>query len=430
MKAGAFFPDRQQATFFAMAADDLPLHFDMDKLTEKQKRDHFEQNQLLAILQASLLAISKPADYVGLFEQFSKPPWSAYMAKHHGMMSTLGMPMVPLDNLIYAPVDTYYETLAENLPDVPLVTFLMMSRSNQMIHQDQEAIERMLKLNSKFHFAENAPAFGLPVPETIIAQQPVGDDPAVADFFERHDNQVILKMTGQPGARNVKAVNSLAEVEEFLLDYDASDPVLVQQRLPLDQYEEWTADLYIDDTDVKLDNVRRILVADGLWIGNHIRYENPLTPAQEDVLLQVGHYVKQFGFGSDVGDNMGIDFFIGPEGEVIITEINPRWTAGLFPTQALRRVDRKGQDAVAFFELVAADQYDGFLDFVSQHMPGKSDAPFSIMHLGFSPFEIDMEGTPCIYCWLIVLGDYPAFREAALQQLGEGGLRNGAKVPL
>jgi len=345
-------------------------------------------------------------------------------------MSTLGMPMVPLDNLIYAPVDTYYETLAENLPDVPLVTFLMMSRSNQMIHQDQEAIERMLKLNSKFHFAENAPAFGLPVPETIIAQQPVGDDPTVADFFERHDNQVILKMTGQPGARNVKAVNSLAEVEEFLLDYDASDPVLVQQRLPLDQYEEWTADLYIDDTDVKLDNVRRILVADGLWIGNHIRYENPLTPAQEDVLLQVGHYVKQFGFGSDVGDNMGIDFFIGPEGEVIITEINPRWTAGLFPTQALRRVDRKGQDAVAFFELVAADQYDGFLDFVSQYMPGKSDAPFSIMHLGFSPFEIDMEGTPCIYCWLIVLGDYPAFREAALQQLGEGGLRNGAKVPL
>ena len=430
MKAGAFFPDRQQATFFAMAADDLPLHFDMDKLTEKQKRDHFEQNQLLAILQASLLAISKPADYVGLFEQFSKPPWSAYMAKHHGMMSTLGMPMVPLDNLIYAPVDTYYETLAENLPDVPLVTFLMMSRSNQMIHQDQEAIERMLKLNSKFHFAENAPAFGLPVPETIIAQQPVGGDPNVADFFERHDNQVILKMTGQPGARNVKAVNSLAEVEEFLLDYDASDPVLVQQRLPLDQYEEWTADLYIDDTDVKLDNVRRILVADGLWIGNHIRYENPLTPAQEDVLLQVGHYVKQFGFGSDVGDNMGIDFFIGPEGEVIITEINPRWTAGLFPTQALRRVDRKGQDAVAFFELVAADQYDGFLDFVSQYMPGKSDAPFSIMHLGFSPFEIDMEGTPCIYCWLIVLGDYPAFREAALQKLGEGGLRNGAKVPL
>ena len=43
MKAGAFFPDRQEATFFAMAADDLPLHFDMDKLTEKQKRDHFEE---------------------------------------------------------------------------------------------------------------------------------------------------------------------------------------------------------------------------------------------------------------------------------------------------------------------------------------------------------------------------------------------------
>ena len=85
MKVGSFFPDRPLPTLYAMAADDLPLHFNMDELTEKQKADHYEQNQLLAMLQSALLSISKPADYVALFDAFSRAPWDGFLRNQHAM---------------------------------------------------------------------------------------------------------------------------------------------------------------------------------------------------------------------------------------------------------------------------------------------------------------------------------------------------------
>lgn len=431
MKVGSFFPDRPLPTLYAMAADDLPLHFDMDELTEKQKADHYEQNQLLAMLQSSLLTISKPTDWVALFDAFSRPPWNGFLRRQHEMAARAGAEMVPLDHIVYAPVETYYETIAAGpLPDVDLLTLLMMSRSNQVLHKDQGAIERMLKLNSKFHFAENAPAFGIPTPETIVAAQPLTGDPEVEAFFRRHGNRIILKMTGQPGARSVKAVESTAEADEYLKAYRPTDPVLVQQRLQLENYEEWTADLLITEDSVTLDNVRRILVTDGLWIGNFIYADPPVTESQAAELLKVGAYARKFGFGTRTGDCLGIDYFIGPDGEVLVTEINPRWTAGLFPTQALRRVNRSRRDAVPYFELVRLDQYDAFQDFCARHLPNESNGDFAVMPLGFSPYERDVDGEQRVFTWLIVIGDFPAFRRAALAVLGDGGLPNGMLVPL
>ncbi len=430
MKVGSFFPDRPLPTLYAMAADDLPLHFNMDELTEKQKADHYEQNQLLAMLQSALLSISKPADYVALFDAFSRPPWDAFLRNQHAMAARAGAEMVPLDHLLYAPVETYYETIATMLPKVDLLTLLMMSRSNQVLHKDQGAIERMLKLNSKFHFAENAPLFGIPTPETIIAQQPLSGNNRVEDFFARHENRIILKMTGQPGARSVKAVASTAEADEYLTSYRPTDPVLVQQRLQLENYEEWTADLLITEDSVALDNVRRILVTDGLWIGNFIYADPPVTDSQKAELLKVGAYARKFGFGTRTGDCLGIDYFIGKDGEVLITEINPRWTAGLFPTQVLRRVNKARRDAVPYFELVRLEDYETFQAFCARHLPNQSDGPFSVMPLGFSPYEREIDGVKRVFTWMVVIGDFPAYRKAAKQVLGESGLPNGDLVPL
>ena len=430
MKSGAFFPNRPLPTLYAMSADDIPLYFDMDDLTEKQKADQFEQNQLMAMLQVSLLSISKPEDYVGMFEAFTESPWRDFLVRHHQLMSQVGVPMVPLEHTLYAPMDTFYETLAADLPPVELVTFLMMSRSNEVIHKDQGAIDQMLKLNSKFHFAENAPTFGIPVPDTIVATQPLANNELAELFFAKHENQIIVKMTGQPGARNVKTVNSVSEAAEFLKDYRDEDPVLVQQRLPLDQYVEWTIDLLLTDTSIEVDNVRRILVAEGLWIGNHIPAEMPLTTEQQATLINVGEYVRTHGIGTSVGENIGIDFFIGPDEEIVVTEINPRWTAGLFPSEALKRTNREARDAVAYFELVHHDQYSDFLDFISELLPGESTRDYSIFPLGFSPFKLEIEGTPHVYCWLIIMGDFPAYRNDARDLLGAGSLPNGNLIPL
>lgn len=430
MKVGSFFPDRPLPTLYAMAADDLPLHFNMDELTEKQKADHYEQNQLLAMLQSALLSISKPADYVALFDAFSRAPWDGFLRNQHAMAAKAGAEMVPLDHLLYAPVETYYETIATMLPDVDLLTLLMMSRSNLVLHKDDRAIERMLKLNSKFHFAENAPLFGIPTPETIIAQQPLKGNNRVEDFFAKHENRIILKMTGQPGARSVKAVGDTTEADEYLKDYRPTDPVLVQQRLQLENYEEWTADLLITEDSVTLDNVRRILVTDGLWIGNFIYADPPISDSQKAELLKIGAYARKFGFGTKTGDCLGIDYFIGKDGEVLITEINPRWTAGLFPTQVLRRVNKARRDAVPYFELVRLDDYEKFQAFCARNLPNNTDGPFAVMPLGFSPYEREIGGVKRVFTWMVVIGDFPAFRKAAKEVLGESGLPNGDLVPL
>lgn len=430
MKAGSFSPNRAATTVHAMAADDLPLYFDMENLTEKQKADHYDQNRLIAMLQMALLSISKPEDHVAVFEEFNEAPWDGFLKQHHDMMSAVGYPMVPLDHIIFSPMPTYYESLRGRLPDVELLNFLMMSRSNEVLHQDQAAIDLMLKLNTKFHFAEHAPGFGISTPDTLIAKQPLAGNPEARTFFEKHGNRIILKMTGQPGSRSVKAVGSLGEAEDYLTAYDREDPVLLQQRLDLDRYVEWTADLEVTKTDVKLDNIRRILVRDGLWIGNLLPFDNPLSDEQEATLLTLGRYAQSFGFGSTVGNNLGIDYFVGPEGEIIITEINPRWTAGLFPTEALRRDDRKGQDAVAHFELIAVDQYAQFLDFIRENLPGQGSEAWSVMHLGFSPFNMAVDDTPCVYCWLIILGDFTAYRDAASALLGPPNMRNGNLIVL
>lgn len=430
MRAGSFSPNRPGTTVHAMAADDLPLHFDMEDLTEKQLADHYDQNRLIAMLQMALLSISKPEDYVAVFEEFTAPPWDGFLKQHHHMMTSVGYPMVPLDHIIYAPMPTFYDSLVGRLPDVDLLNVLMMSRSNQVLHNDQGAIDLMLKLNTKFHFAENAPGFGIPTPDTLIAHQPLTGNPEVEAFFARHDNQIIIKMTGQPGSRSVKAVNSIEEAEDYLTAYRQDDPVLVQQRLPLDHYVEWTADLEVTDTSVTLDNIRRILTHDTLWIGNLLPFESPLSAEQEATLLRLGEYARSFGFGSDIGNNLGIDYFVGPTGEIIVTEINPRWTAGLFPTEALRRVDRREQDAVAHFELIDIDQYAGFLDFIAENLPGRGRDDWSVMHLGFSPFNMEVDGATCVYCWLIILGDFAAYRETARALLGPPNMRNGNQVPI
>ena len=135
------------------------------------------------------------------------------------------------------------------------------------------------------------------------------------------------------------------------------------------------------------------------------------------------------GIGSPGIDALVEGLRANPDNEIIVTEINPRWTAGLFPTEALRRVDRRGQDAVAHFELIDINQYAGFLDFIAENLPGQSRHDWSIMHLGFSPFNMEVDGVTCVYCWLIILGSFAAYREAAQTLLGPPNMRNGNQVP-
>ena len=429
MKSGAYAPNRPEPTLYAMSADDIPMFYDMQNLTEKQKADHDENVRLLGHQQVSLMAISKRQDYVGMYDDFKSAPFDKILNRYHALLSKIGLDMVPMDHLIYAPKETYYDDLAKVLPPVEMINLLMVSRSNEALHHNEEEMARNLNLNSKYHFAENSHTFDIPVPDTIITHQPLKGNEEAEAFFEKHNGEVILKMTGFAGGRNVAPVDDIATAEAYLNDYADSAPVILQQRISFDYYQEWTIDLHITDTGISIDNVRRILLADGLWIGNLFHATPPLNSDQEKILINVGEYARSFGFGSSDGNNFGIDFFIGKEGEIVITEINPRWTAGLFPSEILKVLETD-VDSVAYYDLISKDKCLEYLDYIESKLPRHSSGKFDVIPLGFMPFDVEVDGNLFVSIWSIVRGDFPAFRAEARELFGDQEFVNADRIPI
>jgi len=103
---------------------------------------------------------------------------------------------------------------------------------------------------------------------------------------------------------------------------------------------------------------------------------------------------------------------------VIVTEINARWTGGLFPAEFLRRLDIT-QPAVAFFDMVPVAQSKAVQTFQREHLfPAAGDA-FAYVPMGFTPFAMEIEGAERYFVWQIVVGDFAAFVEAKRQKLPE-----------
>jgi hypothetical protein len=431
MKFGSFSPGLKAPALHALCSDDVPLYFDMDNLTPKQAEDFMEMCVLVSQLQVCLMGISKPEDYIAMFNGVEQHPFNDMLKRYNGMMQKAGLSVVPLDHVIPAPVETFYQHLADNLPEVEIVDFLMVSRSNEVLHGSQDAIDVILNLNSKYHFAKNAPTFNIPVPESMAVQPPLAGNPDIEGLFKRHENQIMMKLDGMPGGRNVFEVSSVAEADKVLADiYPGATEVVLQQKLNLDDYEEWTVDLLVSDDAITVDNTRHILLSDGNWVGNHMPPQSPLTPEQEALLINVGEYARSFGFGTPEGSNMGIDYFIREDGDIIITEINPRWTAGLLPSEILKRLGKTDQHTIGYFDLIRVADYEQYLDYVEQRLPGMREASFDVMPIGFSPFSLEMEGETMCYVWLVVRGDFKTYREEVTSQFSPGNFPVVGQIPL
>jgi len=431
MKTGSFSPHLKAPALHALCSDDVPLYFDMDNLTPKQQTDHMEMCILVAMLQICLFGISKPEDYVAVFDGIEQQPFKEILQRYHAMMQKVGLTTVPLDHLVPAPAERFYEEVAANMPDVDLVNFLMVSRSNENIHGNKDAIDVILKLNSKYHFAKNAPVHGIPVPESLALQPPLAGNVEAEGLFTRHNGNIMMKLDGMPGGRNVIPVSNTAEADAILADvYPGATEVVLQQKLNLDNYDEWTVDLLVSDTSITIDNTRHILISNGSWVGNHMPPRSPLNNAQEAVLMKVGEYAQSFGYGTPEGSNMGIDYFIGKDGEVIVTEINPRWTAGLLPSEVLKRIGKTDQHTIAYFDYVNIEDYDQYLRYVEARLPGSGDRSFEVMPIGFSPFDIEVEGQKILNIWLIVRGDFTAFQKEVREQFTPGNFPVADQIPV
>jgi hypothetical protein len=417
------------STTFAMSVDDTSLYFDVDKLTAKQKKEDEESRDLMGFLQVVLIALGKPADHVAMYEEFGKAPWPQRLETYSDLFGRMGLQYIPPENRHLHPKERFYASLADDLPATDSVTLYMTSGTNSVLHGNDEALRVSRNVNSKFHFAENAPGFGIPVPETLVTTKGELGSQAVADFMAKHGPKLMLKISGLAGARNVTTVDSVDAARAYVAEFDDSMPILLQQRLDLTRFTEMTADLNVTEDDIVITNVRQIMFADGLWVGNLIGPDVVLTEAHRKELLKVGEYARAQGFWRPEGINCGIDYFIAGD-ELIVTEINARWTGGLFPAEMIRQVGAVNETAIAFVDMVRADKFDRYLRFMDEHLYKETGGPFAMIPLGCSPIPQMIGGTEHFLSWQIVTGDFEAFKEARRDQLGDGALMRAESISL
>lgn len=430
LPAGPFTPGQPEPTCFALYADDCLLHFDADQLTPKQRDDHEANIVLTAMLQVALTYMGQRNDHAALHDEFLKEPWADTLAFYNELFTTLFGDVIGLEHYHYFPRDGFYETLAEISLPVKSLSLYMMSGSNLPLHQDRSAWELSKKLNSKMHFSATATAKGLPIPHTFVCKK---RELAAngAQFFAQHPQGVMLKIQGLAGARNVTHVSTVAQAQQYLAEFDDNLDVLLQERLDTSKFTEMTVDLAISETVISITNVRKILFANGLWVGNYISDELTLSNRQREVCLQVGEYVRELGFSGPRSMNCGIDFFVRND-DIVLIEINARWTGGLFPTQLIKRLGVEHEPSVAFIDVITPDALDVYRHFVSEHAPTTSlnQHGFRLVPMGFSPFPQALDGINRIYVWQLVIGDFDAFKTHKQRYIGRNELPSADLIAL
>ena len=255
------------------------------------------------------------------------------------------------------------------------------------------------------------------------------DSPLAHGFIAKHGNKVMMKVLGLAGARNVTTVTSIQEAKDYVAEYEDSMELILQQRLDLTRFTEMTVDLRVTPDEIVIANVRKIMFADGVWVGNLIGPDVILTEAHKEVLLNVGAYARAQGFVCREGINCGIDYFIAGD-EVMVTEINCRWTGGLFPTEMIRKVGAQNESCVAFVDMVRDDKFNDWLGFVDRHLWKETEGEFAMIPLGFSPIPQVIDGVDHFLTWQVVAGDFDAFKQARRDELGDGALMRADSISL
>ncbi len=417
VKIAPYFPHQQASVFFAISADDCLLHFRRGELTEKQLADDTANKDLIAMLQVGSMFVAKPGDRVAVYEGFDREPWRSTLARYHAGFQQLGLSPVDFDDLHYHPREDFYRPLAEAAPGTDLVTVYLLSGSNEALHPSPDVLDLSRTVNSKMHLARNATEQAIPVPETLVCTKGTLTDAAARRFLDAQGSEVMLKVMGLAGARNVTTISSIEAGLEYLSEYGDDMELVLQQKLPTDRYTEMTVDLMVADDEVRIANARRILFSDGLWVGNYISDAVTLTDIQAQTLLRVGEYVRSLGYSAPQGLNCGIDFFVSSD-DIQVIEINARWTGGLLPAEMARRLNLGRTDAVASFDTVSADRLNDYLAFAERYLFGTHDGAFAVAPMGFSPYLYEVDGERRVHVWQLTIGDYEDFKRVKDEVLG------------
>ena len=113
MKGASYAPGQCGSVQFAISADDCLLHFEVDRLTAKQRADDTANKDLIAMLQCASQFIARPGDRVALYEGFNAHPWLETLARYQGFFTELGLDPAPTSAQSFRPREGFYDAFAD-----------------------------------------------------------------------------------------------------------------------------------------------------------------------------------------------------------------------------------------------------------------------------------------------------------------------------
>lgn len=426
---GPFFPIQKNSSLFAMYADEPTIFSPMEKLPAVHRQQREFVIRIIGMFQTAMMFVGDTKDSTVLFSSFLEEKWVDSFNWLYNCYQSLGLPMIPKENFHFLSVDNFYSELAQLNHGCENVIVTTLCHENQFLSHSKDALDLTQSINSKMELARNADRRSIPVPPSLVTSKQQLSSQDVLLFIQEHGPEVMMKISGMGGAFNVKRIQTSDEALAYLEEFPEETEVLLQKQLDPSEYQEMTVDFIITDKECLIENVRDVLVVDGMWVGNHLQKDIKLSKKQQEVLLRCAKWLQSNGYGHPNGYICGADFFLS-DNDLRVIEINGRWTGG----QVVERVQKKlgvgTEDIYAFLDKLSPAKMKEYREFVDKHLykVGEEVGAFKVFPLGINPYVEQDQGKEFLMLWIMVIGDIEAFTVAKEKVLGSAELPTSNQI--
>lgn len=415
-----FFPSNNFVGIFAISSDEPHLFYSPGTLTEKHAKEENLSLDISGVFQVASMLCASGESQVALYSKYKESPWNKVLKQYLKIFSKLGYLFSNKNNIVYFDRKCFYQSLGAHASKTKIenIAVSMLSYSNKELHSCDDDLIITQKAASKIELANNAEHYKIPIPETIACKKHDLDKEFVRNFFAKNQGRVVIKIMGLGSSNNVKNVSSVNDCLNFLKHFDGSLELILQERLDLNLYKEMAVDIVSNDKGYEIKNLREILHKDGMYAGNLYSASFELKDNYRQALDSVVSYVYSLGNLFANNCTFGVDFYVKQD-EVLIGEINARWTGGLLIGMIIDNFNIR-QDVYSYFSLVSIENISNYLDFNKEYLySGEIDKEFSLIPMGFSPYVQLDNGAAKIFVWQAVIGDIDNFIIQKNKFLGE-----------
>ncbi len=419
LNLGPFAPNVKESVFYSFYADETTRFLPFKDLPSRLREQHQLELNAVGKYQQAFIIAAQPKSHVALFSDFRHPKWHDLFQWHYKLALEIGLDILPQNHMHFFSRDNFYAEIFNHKQSSGKLICCGYGFQNVSYIENQNLLKISQQGHSKFELARNALDYNIPIPKSLVIKKSEVLSKEVHQFFDRRSSGVIAKFMGMGGATNTFEVKDPEACHKGLSGFDSEFECLLQEKLNLLEYKEMAVDIKMQDDTFEIDNVRQVLVT-------HDQYWHPnikLKPEHLSALSNVVTYMRQLGFTHPQGYTFGIDFFI-KEDELLVGEINARWTSGLVSKLILYRLKANHYPCYAISDVLELKLMPKFQNMVKDNLYRVHGDHFSfgVVFVSFSPSVVMKHGQSHVQVWFLVIGDLHGFVQMKNCILGEHSL--------